>query len=239
MRKSVLLLASTLAAVAAAHAQTPKPPTGTGDPSAASTPHQRSATGAKSAESSPAGSPEAAAASTPHQQAATGAKGGEAKLKMAHADGMVPATFTKKAAMDGMTEVELGKIALAKSQDSKIRKFAERMVADHSKANDQLAAIAKSKNIEVPKSLDSEHQAMIQSLNSKSGAAFDAAYSEHMAMAHAQALALFDGASMSADADLAGFAKKTVPTLKEHKKMADALPGVRTAEASGDGSHKE
>ena len=45
-----------------------------------------------------------------------------------------PSVFVKKAALDGMTEVEAGKVALAKSQDPAIRNFAERMVKDHGKA---------------------------------------------------------------------------------------------------------
>src|SRR5690349_21870688 len=48
-----------------------------------------------------------------------------------------PKTFVMKAAQDGMTEVEVGKIALAKSQDPSIRSFAQRMVKDHGKANDE------------------------------------------------------------------------------------------------------
>lgn len=135
-----------------------------------------------------------------------------------------PAVFVKTAAQAGMTEVELGKVALAKSQNSEVREFAERMVRDHGKANSELAAIAEGKGITAPKALDAEHQSMVDSLKAKSGTAFDQAYSEHMNMDHSKAIALFEGASKSTDADLAGFAKKTLPTLKEHKKMAQKLP---------------
>src|SRR4051812_42706324 len=47
-----------------------------------------------------------------------------------------PAVFVKKAAQDGMTEVQLGQIALDKSQNEDVRNFAQRMVTDHGKAND-------------------------------------------------------------------------------------------------------
>jgi putative membrane protein len=146
-----------------------------------------------------------------------------------------PKTFVMKAAQDGMTEVEVGKIALAKSQDPSIRSFAQRMVKDHGKANEELASIAKSKGIEAPKTLDSEHQAMVDSMSAKSGAEFDREYSQHMNMDHSKAVALFEAASKSSDADLAGFAKKTLPTLKEHKQLAEKLPGktVRGDTAGG------
>jgi putative membrane protein len=136
-----------------------------------------------------------------------------------------PAVFVAKAAQDGMTEVELGKVALDKSKDAKVREFAQRMVTDHTKANRELAGIAKQKGIEPPKKLDSEHQSMVKMLQAKDGEAFDAEYSRHMNMDHDKAIDLFEAASQSSDADLAGFATKTLPTLKEHKQMATKLPG--------------
>lgn len=135
-----------------------------------------------------------------------------------------PAVFIEKAAMSGMTEVELGRLALLKSRDETVRGFAQRMVNDHTKANQELTTIAKAKGLEPPKNLDAEHQAHLKMLRNKEGAEFDRAYSEHMHMDHSKAISLFEGASRSQDGDLAGFAKKTLPTLKEHKQLADKLP---------------
>jgi putative membrane protein len=228
-----IFAAAAFLAAATAPAQTPAPPAGAGDPSAASTPHQRSTTGAKTSEAPTNASPDAAAASSPHQKsAASQSQVSDSQLRMAEQDGAVPATFVKKAALDGMTEVELGKVALSKAQDENVRKYAQRMVQDHGKANTELATLAKSKNLDVPKSLDSEHQAMVQTMSAKSGAAFDSAYAEHMNMDHTKAIALFEGASRSTDSDLAAWAKKTLPTLKEHKEMAEALPKTRSADAT-------
>ena len=136
-----------------------------------------------------------------------------------------PAVFVQKAAQDGMAEVELGKIALDKSQNVQIRAFAQRMVTDHGKANQELASLARAKGIDAPKNLDAEHQAMLSKFKSESGAAFDTEYSHHMNMDHTKAISLFEAASKSSDAELAGFAKKTLPTLKEHKELAEKLPG--------------
>ena len=136
-----------------------------------------------------------------------------------------PTVFVEKAAQDGMTEVELGKVALSKSQNPEVREFAQRMVTDHGKANQELAALARQKGIDAPKELDAEHLAMVRQLEGKSGAAFDNEYSRHMSMDHTKAISLFEAASKSSDADFAGFATKTLPTLKEHKKLASQLPG--------------
>lgn len=146
-----------------------------------------------------------------------------------------PATFVKKAAQDGMTEVEVGKVALAKSQDPSVRSFAQRMVNDHGKANAELSLIAQAKGIDVPKELDAEHQSMVDALSAKSGSEFDRQYSQHMNMDHHKAIELFEGASRSSDADLARFAKKTLPTLKQHKQLAEKLPGKPSTAPSAGG----
>jgi putative membrane protein len=234
MRTSLKLLstAAALTAMAGAYAQGDVAPPQQSNPAAASSEHQREATRSPTSEAPATTSPEASAASSPHQRDVANEKMSSSKLKMAKQEGAIPASFVKKAALDGMTEVQLGKVALEKSQDPKVRQFAQKMITDHGKANEELAAVAQSKNLDVPKSLDSEHEAMVRQMSSKDGAAFDAAYREHMNADHSEAIALFQGASTGRDQQLAALAKKTLPTLEEHKHMAEALPSGRSAEAS-------
>ncbi|MDB6044612.1 MAG: putative outer membrane protein [Gammaproteobacteria bacterium] len=215
---TVVLLANATATFAITQA----PPPSSADPSAASSPHQRQATDSAAGESPATNSAEPGAASSPHQREAMGgaAKGeGEAAVQGKES----PASFVKKAAQDGMTEVELGKLALTKSSNSQVKQFAQKMVQDHGTANKELAGIAKGKGLDVPAQLDAQHQDMVKTLSSKSGAAFDSAYAEHMAMDHTKAVALFRAEATSNDPELAGFAKKTLPTLQEHKQLADTL----------------
>jgi len=149
-------------------------------------------------------------------------------MKMAAADS--PASFVSAAGLAGMTEVALGKAALKKSEDPAIQEFAQRMVRDHGNANEKLAAIAKRKALSFPTSLDSEHKSAVQQVTAKSGAEFEAAYAQQMVEDHDKAVALFESASKMSDTDLSGFASKTLPTLKEHKEMADRLQaGKRSA----------
>ena len=135
-----------------------------------------------------------------------------------------PAVFFKKAALDGLAEIELGKIALNKSQDPQVRQFAQRMVTDHGKTNQELASLARAKGLDAPSSLGPEHRTMIANLEREEGPAFDKAYCEHMVMDHTKAIALFESATKAADTDVAQFARKTLPTLKEHRQMAEKLP---------------
>jgi len=227
-RQASILAALIAGSLGVAQAQTQTPPADPSNPDAASSPHQRDVTRSPAQEAPAGGSPEASASSTPHQQHATGDK-----TKMASAPNAAdPATFVRMAALGGMTEVELAKVAQSKSQDASVKKFADQMVKDHGKANKELAGIASGKGMKVPMSLDSEHQAIVKKLSAKSGSDFDTAYSQQMVEDHAKTIALFEGAQTSADAELAAFAKKTLPTLKEHQQMADSLPGAsRSANA--------
>jgi putative membrane protein len=224
-RSATVLGFCALLATTAAGAGQSSPPSSSPDPAAASSPHQRSVTGSDGPEAPAEGSAGPGAASSPHQQDAMHGNQNHHGMAADH-DGADPTTFVTKAAQGGMTEVALSKAAATKSSDPSVKKYADQMVQDHQKANDELSAIAKKKGLNVPASLDAEHQAVVQKINNKSGGEFDQAYGKQMAMDHAKTVALFEGATQSTDTDLAAFAKKTLPTLKEHKQMAAKLPGA-------------
>jgi len=127
------------------------------------------------------------------------------------------AQFAVTAANDGMAEVALAKLALQKTANLKIKDFANMMVTDHSKANDELMALAKSKNITLPATVSDDKQKEADDLSKKSGADFDKAYVDKMVDGHKKAVDLFDGESKNGtDPDLKGFATKTLPTLQMH-----------------------
>jgi putative membrane protein len=146
--------------------------------------------------------------------------------------GADPATFVKKAAIGGMTEVETSKLAATRAQDPQVKSFAEKMVADHTAANDELKSLAKKKGWTVPTALDAEHKAIVSKLSAKSGADFDAAYSKQMMQDHEKTVALFKEATKSSDPDLAQWAEKTLPTLEKHEQLAANLPAVASHSAS-------
>jgi len=130
-------------------------------------------------------------------------------------------SFVEKAAMGGMAEVELGNVAQQKAASDEVKQFGSRMVTDHTKANDELKQIASSKNIELPTALDKKHRGDVDKFSKMSGAQFDKAYMSHMVDDHKKDVADFKKeASSGKDADLKGFAAKTLPTLEEHLQMA-------------------
>ncbi|MGA9341078.1 MAG: DUF4142 domain-containing protein, partial [Rhodanobacteraceae bacterium] len=108
--------------------------------------------------------------------------------------------------------------------DASVRQFADRMVTDHTEANAKLRTIAQGDNLTMPTSLDSREQAAVDRLQSKSGTDFDRAYAAKMKKDHVNAVALFKHeAANGTPADLQSFASTTLPTLKEHLKMAKEL----------------
>jgi putative membrane protein len=228
---STMTLAALLAAGASAGtaAQTQSPTS----PSAASSPQQQHSTGDQASEAGTVNGADPSSASTPHQHDAM-KNSTNADTAAAMAAGATPSTFVKTAAQDGMTEVELGKLALSKSSNNEVKQFAQKMVQDHGQADQELASLAKSKGLTVPTKLDAKHEAMVKTLSAKSGAAFDSAYAKGMAKGHTKAVALFEAASKSSDPDMAAFAKKTLPTLQEHEQLAENLRAsvaTRTASA--------
>jgi putative membrane protein len=132
--------------------------------------------------------------------------------------------FVKEAAMGGMAEVDLGKLAASKAENPDVKQFGQRMVDDHGKANSELKNWASQKNVTLPNALDAKHQAEHDRLEKLSGAAFDRAYMASMVADHNKDVAAFMRESKSAkDPDLKAWAGKTLPTLQEHQKMAKEI----------------
>ena len=132
-------------------------------------------------------------------------------------------SFVRMATQSGLTEVELGKLALSKSSEPDVKTFAEHVVRDHTMANADLSAIATSDGLIVPTVLDAKHAALVKNMKARSGNDFDHAFAQQMATDHVQAVSLFRNESSAGSDKLAAFAQKTLPTLQEHKRMADQL----------------
>ena len=132
-------------------------------------------------------------------------------------------SFVENAAQGGMTEVEAGKAAQEKGASQDVKDFGAMMVKDHSANNEELATLAKSKDIMVPDKLDSTHQGMIDKMSKLSGAAFDKAYINDMVAGHKKMLKLMKGEESSKDADLKNFATKTSETVQMHLTKAEDI----------------
>ncbi len=135
-------------------------------------------------------------------------------------------TFATKAAQGGMAEVQLGNLAKDHAESADVKNFGQRMVDDHTKANDELKQLASRKGITLPSSIDSKDQATYDRLSKLNGAAFDKAYMRDMVSDHRTDVNEFKHESDSgSDPDLKAFAAKTLPTLEEHLRLAESTEG--------------
>jgi len=149
-----------------------------------------------------------------------GSTSGMGTSKVAAAD----QTFVMKAAQGGMAEVELGQLATQKASSDEVKQFGQRMVDDHSKANDQLKQIANQKGIATPTKLSSKDAATKARLEKLSGEQFDHAYMQTMVRDHTKDVAEFRTESKTAkDPELKNFVSQTLPTLEDHLKQAKRI----------------
>ena len=138
--------------------------------------------------------------------------------------------FIMDAAMGGMMEVELGRVAAEKGMSDAVKQFGQRMVDDHSKANQELMSLARGKGITLPTTIDEKHQKEMTKFSSLSGAEFDREYTKMMVSDHRKDVSEFEKQSTrGTDAALKAFATKTLSTLREHLHMAEALPDAKTS----------
>lgn len=131
--------------------------------------------------------------------------------------------FVKKAGAAGAAEVEMGKLGAQKATNAEVKAFAQKMVTDHTKANKELLAAAKAKNLEVPTEPGMVHKGMKEKFEHQSADQdFNHDFMQQMVRDHTKAVELFQTASndTTLDPDLRGWAKKTLPTLEQH--LADA-----------------
>lgn len=137
--------------------------------------------------------------------------------------------FVDTAAAGGIAEIETSKLAVEKSSSADIKAFANMMITDHSKANDELAAIAKKNDIEVPDSTTLVKQAKEKILDMRDES-FDAAYANNQVKAHEETIELFKKQAntvtddkVKGATDLKGFAQKMLPALEKHLAAAKQL----------------
>ncbi len=133
--------------------------------------------------------------------------------------------FAMKAANGGMMEVELGRMAQEKGMSKDVKEFGAMMVADHSKANDELKTLATAKNITLPSTLGEDAQEDVNELAKLSGKEFDKKYVSMMVDDHKEDVDAFKKAAEdnSVDPDIKAFAAKTLPTLQQHLDRINAI----------------
>jgi putative membrane protein len=145
--------------------------------------------------------------------------------------GISPSTadFVKEAAISDMMEIESGKIAQQKG-NAEEKKFAEQMIADHTKTSTELKAMISSGDVkaEIPAALDSSSQSKLDKLRGAKPEDFPGQYDPMQVSAHKDAVSLFERYAKSGDnTKLKEWAGKTLPALQHHLEMAQGMDKKR------------
>lgn len=141
--------------------------------------------------------------------------------------GVAPTTadFVKEVAISDMFEIESSKLAEQKG-NAQEKSFAQQMVTDHSKTSSDLKSLISSGKVkaELPSGLDSSHQSKLDKLKGASGKDFSSDFDSYQVSGHKDAVSLFERYAKGGDsAELKDWAGKTLPTLRHHLEMAEAL----------------
>jgi predicted outer membrane protein len=154
--------------------------------------------------------------------AATGQTAAGGMTKMSKGDEKIVMDMARA----NMAEIEAGKLALSKSQDTDVKTFAQQMIDDHTKALADVQTLAQQKGITLPTEPDAKHKAMAAKMEKMTGDAFNREYMKKAGVDdHKKVLAMLKKSEKSAkDADLKALAAKMVPTVEQHLKAAQASP---------------
>ncbi len=154
------------------------------------------------------------------------------------AEGQAPAggdrDFAMHAMTGGMMEVKLSQFAAEHATNPAVKQFAQRLVQDHSQANKELMTIAGKNQIQFPREMSKDHQEVWNRLTNLRGADFDRQFVQHMIQDHQRDIAQFEKESKDGqDPQLKAFAAKTLPTLREHLKLAQDVASKLGTQGTG------
>lgn len=131
--------------------------------------------------------------------------------------------FMNQAAIAGIMEIQLGRLALQKATNPKIQDYAKMIVKDHTKIAELLKKLADDKKITLPSVLPQADQDHIAELQKMPVNEFEKHYISMMVKDHIKALDLFKSATTSGDTPIQNFAIGTLRKLEWHYKQAIAI----------------
>ena len=139
--------------------------------------------------------------------------------------------FLMMAAQGNLAEIQMAQMAKQKSQSNEIQNYAQRLIEDHTKANEQVMQIATKKGLTLPKTPPANAMAMMTKMKKMSGAKFEKMYMQDMVKDHTKDVADYTNeAKHGYDDDIKAYAVSTLPTLKSHLDAAQTLsnPNAKT-----------
>lgn len=132
--------------------------------------------------------------------------------------------FIGKAMQGSMAEVQLGQLTLEKSNNDQVKQFAQRMIDDHTKLNEQMKPVAQQVGVAVPNQVSKKDKQTMAKLQALSGQAYDQAYIKDMVKDHKQDLSEFQTEAASGqDQTVKDAAAQGSKIIAQHLQMAQQM----------------
>lgn len=121
-------------------------------------------------------------------------------------------------------EIRFGGAAETMGSTQAVKDFGKMLVDDHTKHKDKATQIATALNVPVPQGTTADADSEYNMATSMSGTGFDKDFLTAMVKGHQAAIDKFQMEAASSDpAQVTGFAKDSLPTLKKHLAKAQSL----------------
>jgi putative membrane protein len=133
-------------------------------------------------------------------------------------------SFMMNAMSEGLLAVRLGNAAVEHAGNEAVKKVGERIAADESKFNEELAQLAKRKGVELRNSRPERDWETVLKFSKFNGAEFDRAYLDFMIpMLQRNEAAFETEARNGQDPDVKDLAARMVPIIQEHLKTLSGI----------------
>ncbi|MFN7140135.1 MAG: DUF4142 domain-containing protein [Limisphaerales bacterium] len=142
--------------------------------------------------------------------------------------------FVNDAMLSGRNEIEMARIGAQRADNLDLRLLSQRIVDDHTRANQELIMLARQERIVLP-DLDQEPQTHTAHLSALQGPEFDRVFLQHMLDAHRTDIKKFEAASRTAqNPEIRAFAARTLPKLREHLRIAQNISRIAAIGPEGE-----
>ena len=136
----------------------------------------------------------------------------------------VPApAFLKSAAQGDQSEVTLGKLAAQRGASAGVKDYGRRLAADHGAHLGKVQGLAHRMRVTLPGGMKPDARAAYRRLQGLRGAAFDRMFVQHMVADHKKDIGDYEAQARSGDRETSALARATLPTLREHLRIAERL----------------
>lgn len=140
--------------------------------------------------------------------------------------------FLDEAIEGDRSEVEMGKLAQKNGSADDVKQFGQTLEQDHNQHLQQVVQMAEQMGVTPPKQPNAKQKTLYERLSRERGARFDTAFARAMVSDHKQDFAKYDREA-KAKGPLASLAEQTIPTLRKHLQMAEAIANKGAATGSG------